>query len=71
MTGLLPLTIKLLLKRLDLDSRNSCTLPSQDANWKRKEIQGEGHNKGGQKGHKGTTLEKVLDPDETIDHSSS
>ena len=65
---ILLIIIKLLIKRLDLDSSNSSKPPSQDPNRKKKEKHGDGNDKGGQKGHKGTTLEKVSDPDETIEH---
>ncbi len=65
---LLLLIIKLLVKRLELDSSNSSKPPSQDPNRKRKDKVGNGNNKGGKKGHEGTTLEKISEPDETIEH---
>ena len=64
---LLLIIIKLLIKRLDLDSSNSSKPPSQDPNRPKKAKRGKGNDKGGQKGHEGTTLEKVSEPDETID----
>ena len=68
MMELLLIIIKLLVKRLELDSNNSSKPPSQDPNRKKKDKDGNGNNKGGQKGHEGTTLEKISEPDETIEH---
>ena len=66
MIELLLIIIKLLIKRLDLDSSNSSKPPSQDPNRPKKEKRGNGNDKGGQKGHEGTTLEKISEPDEAI-----
>ncbi len=66
---LLLLIISLLVERVNKDSKNSSKPPSQDPNRKKTSKKGESNNKGGQKGHPGKTLEKVSDPDETIEHS--
>lgn len=61
------LALTLVCKRLGLDSSNSSKPPSQDAN--RKKIKrSSGKMPGGQKGHIGKTLEKVDNPDETIEY---
>ncbi len=60
---LLLLLITLLLNRLGLNSGNSSKPPSSDPNRKKKKKKGSGNKKGGQKGHKGTTLQKVENPD--------
>ncbi len=65
---LLLLVISLLVERLSLDSRNSSKPPSQDPNRKKKSKEKKANSKGGQKGHAGKTLEKVSNPDETIEH---
>jgi len=65
---LLLLVISLLVERLNLDSRNSSKPPSQDPNRKKKSKDKKANNQGGQKGHAGKTLEKVSNPDETIEH---
>ena len=65
---LLLLIISLLVGRLNLDSSNSSKPPSQDQNRKKISKEGKVNNKGGQKGHAGKTLEKVSNPDETIEH---
>jgi len=64
---LLLIIIKLLIKCLDLNSSNSSKPPSQDPNRPKKERRGNDNDKDGQKGHAGTTLEKILEPDESID----
>lgn len=53
------------------NSNNSSIPPSKDENrpFKSKSLRKKtGRKPGGQKGHEGTTLEMVSDPDETIDH---
>jgi transposase len=60
--------VTLLLNRLTLNSRNSSKPPSTDANRKKSGKKGNGGRKpGGQKGHNGTTLEQVDDPDEVTE----
>lgn len=59
------LLVALLLNRITLNSKNSSKPPSTDPNRKKFGKKGESHRKpGGQKGHSGTTLEPVDDPDE-------
>jgi transposase len=60
---ILILVITLLANRLNLNSTNSSKPPSSDPNRKKKPRPKTGRNKGGQKGHIGTTLQKVDDPD--------
>ena len=58
------LLVSVLLNRITLNSKNSSRPPSADPN--RKKSNKKGHSKrkpGGQKGHGGTTLEPVDDPD--------
>ena len=57
------LLISLLANRLNLNSSNSSKPPSADPNRTKKPRPKTGRNKGGQKGHIGTTLIKVDDPD--------
>ena len=59
---LLILLIGMLAGRLKLNSSNSSKPPSMDPNRKRKS-ENSGKKPGGQKGHKGTRLEKVANPD--------
>ena len=68
MFELLIVIIGLLLQRLGVNSKNSSKPPSQDPNRKRGSTQkGKSKRKpGAQKGHKGSTLELVDNPDETI-----
>ena len=61
---LLIVLVTLLVNRLNLDSRTSSKPPSSDPNRKRKKKTKTGNNRGGQKGHVGTTLKQVDDPDE-------
>jgi transposase len=63
MFEILILVITLLANRLNLNSKNSRKPPSTDPNRKKKPQPKTGKNKGGQKGHIGTTLQKVDDPD--------
>ena len=60
---ILILVITLLANRLNLNSTNSSKPPSSDPNRKKKPKPKNGKSKGGQKGHIGTTLQKVDDPD--------
>jgi transposase len=63
MFEILILVITLLANRLNLNSTNSSKPPSSDANRKKKQKSKTGNKPGGQKGHVGTTLKKVDDPD--------
>lgn len=56
--------VSLLLNRITLNSKNSSKPPSSDPNRKKSNKKGKSNKKqGGQKGHDGTTLEPVDDPD--------
>jgi transposase len=57
------LIITLLANRLNLNSSNSSKPPSSDPNRQRKPRQKSDKKAGGQKGHVGTTLKKVDNPD--------
>ena len=57
------LIITLLANRLNLNSTNSSKPPSSDPNRKKKPQSKTGKKPGGQKGHVGTTLKKVDDPE--------
>ena len=60
--------VTLLINRMTLNSRNSSKPPSTDPNRKKTGKQGNsGRKPGGQKGHNGTTLEPVDDPDEVTE----
>jgi len=59
MFEVLILLISLLANRLNLNSTNSSKPPSSDPNREKKPKPKTGRNKGGQKGHVGTTLKKV------------
>lgn len=64
--------VKLLVNRVGLNSRNSSKPPSTDPNRpkdtesKDTKPKDSTNKPGGQKGHPGTTLEKVDNPDETL-----
>jgi transposase len=60
---ILILIISLLANRLNLNSTNSSKPPSSDPNRKKQSKSKTGKKPGGQKGHVGTTLKKVDDPD--------
>jgi len=60
---LLILLIGLLANRLNLNSTNSSKPPSSDPNRKKRPKPKTGRRPGGQKGHIGTTLKKIDDPD--------
>ena len=57
------LLVSLLVNRLGLNSRNSSKPPSSDPNRKKAKKSSGKRKPGGQKGHKGTTLQKIDDPD--------
>lgn len=60
---LLVLIVTLLVHRLGRNSKNSSLPPSQDPHRERKsKSKGERRNPGGQKGHRGTTLQKIDNP---------
>jgi transposase len=59
------LLISLLANQLNLNSANSSKPPSSDPNRKKKPKSQSGNKPGGQKGHIGTTLKKVDNPDKT------
>lgn len=63
MFEILILLIQLLSNRLNLNSKNSSKPPSSDPNRKKEPKSKTGKKAGGQKGHVGTTLKKVDDPD--------
>ncbi len=63
MFEVLILLISLLANRLNLNSSNSSKPPSSDPNRKKQPKRKTGKKPGGQKGHVGTTLKKVDDPD--------
>jgi len=70
MITLLVTLVKRLTNRIGLNSKNSSKPPSTDSdadkdNNKKKKRNSSGNNRGGQKGHVGTILEKIDDPDET------
>ena len=65
--NVLILVVKLFADRIGLNSRNSSKPPSTDLNRLKKTTTKKSNNKpGGQKGHTGSTLEKVDNPDETL-----
>ncbi len=62
------LLVTLLLNRTTLNSKNSSQPPSTDPDRKKSSKKGKSNRKpGGQKGHNGTTLEPVDDPDEVTE----
>ena len=63
MFEILILIITLLANRLNLNSTNSSKPPSSDPNRKKRPKNKTAKKAGGQKGHVGTTLKKVDDPD--------
>ena len=60
---LLPPIVTLLVDRLGLSSKNSSKPPSTDPNRQKAKKTAGKRKPGGQKGHRGTTLRKVDDPD--------
>ncbi len=63
---ILILIISLLTNRLNLNSTNSSKPPSSDPNRKKLPKSKTGKKAGGQKGHVGTTLKKIDDPDKVM-----
>jgi transposase len=63
---MLLLVVTILLNRIGLNSRNSSQSPSDDPNRKKTPRTGNGNKPGGQKGHPGSNLEPVADPDEIV-----
>ena len=63
MLEILILLISLLANRLNLNSTNSSKPPSSDQNRRKQQKPKTAKKPGGQKGHVGTTLTKVDDPD--------
>jgi transposase len=62
------LLVSLLLNRITLNSKNSSKPPSADPNRTKSSNKGKSDRKpGGQKGHNGTRLEPVEDPDEVTE----
>jgi transposase len=61
---ILVLLITLMANRLNLNSTNSSKPPSSDPNRKKTNKEATGKKPGGQKGHVGTTLQKIETPDE-------
>lgn len=68
---LMILLVTLLVNRMTKNSRNSSKPPSSDPNRERKKKNSGKNKPGGQKGHVGTTLNKVITPDETLEHKVS
>jgi len=64
MIEMLILIVTLLVNRLGLNSKNSSKPPSTDPNRQRQQKKKGNKKAGGQRGHIGTTLTKVDDPDE-------
>jgi transposase len=66
------LLVMVLLNRVTLNSKNSSKPPASDPNRKKGSRKKSDKPSGGQKSHKGTTLQKIDDPDEieviTLDH---
>lgn len=60
---LLLLLVTVLLNRMGLNSSNSSKPPSSDPNREKKKKEPSSKKPGGQKGHNGTTLKKVENPD--------
>jgi len=57
------LVVSLLVNRLNLNSKNSSKPPSSDPNREKNKKSAGKRKPGGQKGHNGTTLKKIEDPD--------
>ncbi len=58
------MVVKLLTNRVGLNSQNSSKSPSSDPNREKRKKGGGSRNQGGQKGHVGTTLKQIDEPDE-------
>jgi transposase len=65
--NVLLILISILANQMGLNSKNSSIPPSQDPNRKKRSNSNSGKNKGGQKGHKGVTLNPYEDVDESIE----
>lgn len=64
--------LKRLKDQLNLNSRNSSKPPSTEKGHKIKSLRKpSGKSKGGQKGHKGSTLKTISNPERTIEHKVS
>ncbi|MBF0140904.1 MAG: IS66 family transposase [Magnetococcales bacterium] len=63
---MLLLVVTILLNRVGLNSRNSSKPPSADQYRKKPPRNSNGNKPGGQKGHRGSNLEPVGDPDEIV-----
>jgi transposase len=61
--NLILVVIKLLVDRLGLNSSNSSIPPSQDPNREKQKKSNKKKNVGGQKGHKGHSINKISDPE--------
>lgn len=66
MMEVLFLVITLLMNRLGLNSKNSSKSPATDPNRTKKPKDKNNNNSGGQKGHAGTNLQPVDNPDEIV-----
>ena len=64
MIGILILIVKLLTNRMGLNSSNSSKPPSSDPNRLKTSKKKSGKKPGGQKGHTGTTLKQIEEPDD-------
>jgi transposase len=64
MIGVLILLVKLLSHRMGLNSRNSSKPPSSDSNRPKSTRKRADKKPGGQKGHPGSTLRQIEEPDE-------
>ena len=64
MIGVLIVLVKLLSHRMGLNSRNSSKPPSSDPNRLKSTRKRSGKKPGGQKGHPGSTLRQIEEPDE-------
>ena len=64
MIKVLILLVKMLTNRIGLNSGNSSKPPATDPNRKKKKRKTKANKSGGQKGHKGSTLNPVEEPDE-------
>lgn len=63
---ILILLVTLLANRLNLNSKNSSKPPSSDPNRKKKPKSKTGRKRGGQKGHIGSTLKRIDEPDHIV-----
>jgi len=63
---MLLLVVTILLNRIGVNSRNSSKPPSDDPNRLKPPHNSTGNKPGGQKGHRGSNLEPVANPDEVV-----